>query len=323
MKKNIAIVAGGDSSEYEISIESADQLMGILDKSKYKGYIVSIRNNLWEVQHPSMGNHTIDRNDFSFEYEGVKVIFDCALIAIHGTPGEDGKLQSYFDLLKIPYTTSGVLTSALTFNKYTCKAFLNNFGINTAKAILVRKGSDVKPDYIAKELGLPCFVKPNNGGSSFGVTKVASADKIMDALDSAFKEDDEIIIEEFLSGMEVTCGLLKTREKEFILPLTEIVSKTEFFDYDAKYKGMADEITPARISKDIEKLVKDTSSFIYDVLNCKGIVRIDYIFSKGKLYFLEVNTVPGMSKNSIVPQQARAAGLDLGELFSLVIEDVS
>jgi D-alanine-D-alanine ligase len=323
MKKNIAIVAGGDSSEYEISIESADQLMGILDKSKYKGYIVSIRNNVWEVQHPSMGNHAIDRNDFSFEYEGVKVIFDCALIAIHGTPGEDGKLQSYFDLLKIPYTTSGVLTSALTFNKYTCKAFLNNFGINTAKAILVRKGSDVQPEYIAKELGLPCFVKPNNGGSSFGVTKVAAVQAISEALVSAFKEDDEIIIEEFIGGLEVTCGLLKTRKKEYILPLTEIVSKTEFFDYDAKYKGMADEITPARISKDVEKLVKDTSSFIYDVLNCKGIVRIDYIFSKGKLYFLEVNTVPGMSKNSIVPQQARAAGLDLGELFSLVIEDVS
>ena len=323
MKKNIAIVAGGDSSEFEISIESAAQLIGILNKSKYESYIVSMRNNVWEVQHPSLGNLAIDRNDFSFVNGGVKVNFDCALIAIHGTPGEDGKLQSYFDLLKIPYTTSGVLTSALTFNKYTCKAFLNNFGINTAKAILVRKGSDVQPEYIAKELGLPCFVKPNNGGSSFGVTKVAAVQAISEALVSAFKEDDEIIIEEFIGGLEVTCGLLKTRKKEYILPLTEIVSKTEFFDYDAKYKGMADEITPARISKDVEKLVKDTSSFIYDVLNCKGIVRIDYIFSKGKLYFLEVNTVPGMSKNSIVPQQARAAGLDLGELFSLVIEDVS
>lgn len=323
MKKVIAIIAGGDSSEYEISIESAAQLIGILNKSKYESYIVSIRNNVWAVQHPSLGNLSIDRNDFSFKNGGVKVNFDCALIAIHGTPGEDGKLQSYFDLLKIPYTTSGVLTSSLTFNKYTCKAFLNNFGINTAKAILVRKGSHVKPDYVSKELGLPCFVKPNNGGSSFGVTKVAAVGSIMDALDSAFKEDDEIIIEEFISGMEVTCGLLKTGEKEFILPLTEIVSKTEFFDYEAKYKGMADEVTPARVSKDVEKLVKDTSSFIYDVLNCKGIVRIDYIFSKGKLYFLEVNTVPGMSKNSIVPQQARAAGLDLGELFSLVIEDVS
>lgn len=323
MKKNIAIVAGGDSSEYEISIESAAQIIEILDKQKYDGYIVSIRNNVWEVQHPALGNIAIDRNDFSFENAGVKINFDCALIAIHGTPGEDGKLQSYFDLLKIPYTTSGVLTSALTFNKYTCKAFLNNFGINTAKAILIRKGSDVKADYIAKELGLPCFVKPNNGGSSFGVTKVTAIQGIKEALVSAFKEDDEIIIEEYLNGLEVTCGLVKTGEKEFILPLTEIVSKNEFFDFDAKYKGMADEITPARVSMDIEKLVKDASSFIYDVLNCKGIVRIDYIFSNGKLYFLEVNTVPGMSKNSIVPQQVRAAGLDLGELFSLVIEDVS
>lgn len=321
MKKNIAIVAGGDSSEYEISVESAAQLIEIIDKRKYNGYIVSIRNNVWEVQHSQWGNLPVDKNDFSCQLSNGKLFFDCALIAIHGTPGEDGILQSYFELLKIPYTSSGVLTSALTFNKYTCKAYLNNFGINTAKAILVRKESNVKSDYVVRELGLPCFVKPNNGGSSFGVSKVLKADQIKNALSSAFREDEEIIIEEYLDGSELTCGLMKTREKEIILPVTEIVSKKEFFDYEAKYKGMADEITPARISKEVEKLVKETSSFIYDVLNCKGIVRIDYILSKEKLYFLEVNTVPGMSKNSIVPQQARAAGLDLGEFFTLVLEE--
>lgn len=321
MKRNIAIMAGGDSSEFEISIQSATQLSAVLNQQKYQGYIVSVRNNVMELQHPEHGNLPVDKNDFSCIIQGEKYQFDCALIAIHGTPGEDGKLQSYFEMTGIPYTTSGILTSSLTFNKYTCKAYLNNFNIHTAKAMLVRKNSHVKPDYILKELGLPCFVKPNNGGSSFGVTKVTSVDQMDNALIAAFEEDDEIIIEEFIKGTELTCGVLKTKVQEFILPLTEIVSKNEFFDFDAKYKGMADEITPARVSKDVEKLVKETSSFIYDVLNCRGIVRIDFIYKKEKLFFLEVNTVPGMSKESIVPQQVRAAKLELGDLISLVIEE--
>lgn len=321
MKRKIAIVAGGDSSEYEISVESAAQLIEVLDKTRYEGYVVSVRNKVWEVQNINGENIPVDRNDFSFISGGEKNIFDCALIAIHGTPGEDGRLQSYFDLLGIPYTSSGMLTSALTFNKYTCKAYLNNFAIHTAKAILVRKGTKIDTEKIVDELGLPCFVKPNNGGSSFGVTKVKSSKEIEKALEDAFREDDEIIIEEFIKGTEITCGLLKTNDEEIILPLTEIVSKTEFFDYEAKYKGLSDEITPARVSKEVERLTRNTSSLIYDALDCKGIVRIDYILSNGKLFFLEVNTVPGMSKNSIVPQQVRAAGLDLGALFTKVIEE--
>lgn len=321
MKRKIAIVAGGDSSEYEISVESAAQLIEVLDKTRYEGYVVSVRNKVWEVQNINGENIPVDRNDFSFISGGEKNIFDCALIAIHGTPGEDGRLQSYFDLLGIPYTSSGMRTSALTFNKYTCKAYLNNFAIHTAKAILVRKGTKIDTEKIVDELGLPCFVKPNNGGSSFGVTKVKSSKEIEKALEDAFREDDEIIIEEFIKGTEITCGLLKTNDEEIILPLTEIVSKTEFFDYEAKYKGLSDEITPARVSKEVERLTRNTSSLIYDALDCKGIVRIDYILSNGKLFFLEVNTVPGMSKNSIVPQQVRAAGLDLGALFTKVIEE--
>ncbi len=321
MKKNIAIVAGGDSSEYEISVQSASQLMEILDKRKYNGYVVSVRNTMWEVQIPGKKNIPVDKNDFSFMNEGAKTIFDCALMAIHGTPGEDGRLQSYFDLLRIPYTSSGMLTSSLTFNKYICKAFLNNFGIHTAKAMLVRKGSKINAGEITGQLGIPCFVKPNNGGSSFGVTKVKSREEIEKAIEAAFREDDEVIIEEFIPGTEITCGLIKTKDKEIILPLTEIVSKTEFFDYEAKYKGLSDEITPARVTKEVEKLTRDTSSLIYDVLDCWGIVRFDYILSNGKLFFLEVNTVPGMSRNSIVPQQVRAAGMDLGELFTMIIEE--
>lgn len=321
MKKNIAIVAGGDSSEYDISYQSAHQLLRILDKSKYDGYILSIRNGLWELQHPEFGSIPVDKNDFTCQIHGERIGFHCVLMAIHGTPGEDGRLQAYFDLLKIPYTSSGVLATSLTFNKYFCKAFLNSFGIHTAKAILIRKGSVVHTEKILSELGLPLFVKPNNGGSSFGVTKVAEAVGLEGALHAAFKEDDEVILEEFLSGDELTCGLMKTTVEEYLFPITEIVSKKEFFDYDAKYLGEADEITPARVSDEIHQLVHDTSSFIYDALNCKGIVRIDYIYSRGKLFFLEVNTVPGMTESSIVPQQIEAAGLDAGDIISLAIGD--
>ncbi len=321
MKRNIAIIAGGDSSEYEISIESAAQMLAILDKSKFNRFVVSIRKDLWEVQHPVFGNLPIDKNDFSFLSSGETFLFDCALIAMHGTPGEDGRLQAYFDLLKLPYTSSGMLSSALTFNKYACKIFLKNFGINTAKAVLIRREDRLEHGNIFNETGLPCIVKPNNGGSSFGVSKVDSAPALNNAFAAAFKEDDEIIIEEYIKGRELTCGLLKTKKMQIVLPVTEILSKKEFFDYEAKYKGMADEITPANIPGNVEKLVKETSLLIYDVLDCRGIVRIDYIFSDGKLYFLEVNSVPGMTKNSIVPQQTRAAGLDLGELFTHVIEE--
>lgn len=321
MQKNIAIVAGGDSSEYIVSVASASNIRKSLDKKRYNPFLITIKGNRWIQGTLENPGNEIDKNDFSMTLNGEKIVFDCVFIAIHGTPGEDGKLQAYFDLLRIPYTTCGVLTSALTFNKYICKGFLNNFGILSAKAMLVRKGynSDIKK--IAKEMGLPCFIKPNSGGSSFGVTMVARESQIKDAIHKAFKEDNEVIIEEFISGTELTGGVIKTGYREILLPLTEIVSNNEFFDFNAKYNREADEITPARIPGKLTRECQNISSFIYDLLDCRGIVRIDYILSNEKFYFLEVNTVPGMTDTSIIPQQAEAIGMDTTELFTLAIED--
>jgi D-alanine-D-alanine ligase len=321
MLKNVAIIAGGDSSEYIVSVESAKNIQKSLDKKHYRPWLITVRNNQWVLGSLDEAGPAIDKNDFSVTFEGKKINFDCVFMAIHGTPGEDGKLQAYFDLMRIPYTTSGVLASAVTFNKYVCKGFLNNFGILSAKAMLVRKGYKYDTKRIAAEIGLPCFVKPNSGGSSFGVTRVTEKSQLKDALNLAFKEDNEVIVEEFIAGTELTGGVIKTADREIILPLTEIVSKNEFFDFNAKYKREADEITPARIP---EKQTGDCgriSSMIYDVLDCRGIVRIDYIYSDDKFYFLEVNTVPGMTDTSIIPQQVSAIGLDISDLFSMVIED--
>ncbi len=321
MKKNIAIVAGGDSSEYVVSVESASNIMKSLDKTRYNPFLMTIRGNKWitgTLEKPGPG---VDKNDFSVMQDGKKTKFDCVFMAIHGTPGEDGKLQAYFDLIGVPYTTCGVLASAITFNKYICKGFLNNFGIISPKAMLVRKGYRFDPHKIATEIGLPCFVKPNNGGSSFGVTRVTEKSQLKDAVLKAFMEDNEVIAEEFIAGTELTGGVFKSSEREILFPLTEIVSKNEFFDFDAKYKRQADEITPARISDKHTKECQEISSTIYDILDCRGIVRIDYILSEGKLWFLEVNTVPGMTDTSIIPQQAEAIGLETGELFTLAIED--
>jgi D-alanine-D-alanine ligase len=320
--KNIAIVAGGDSSEWVISVQSAAMVAKEIEQSEYKGYVVQIRERKWQVNLAGDKKIDIDKNDFSFTKDGKKVKFDCALIVIHGTPGEDGKLQSYFELIGMPYTTCNVFTSALTFNKLACKLFLEKFGVLSAKAILVKKNKPWNAAEISSELGLPCFVKPNESGSSFGVTKVVDTDHISNAVNHALTESNEVLIEQFIKGTEVTCGLFKTHAKEMIFPVTEIVSKKEFFDYEAKYTpGMSDEITPARISPDWAKKVQDTSSHIYDALNCKGIVRIDYIISEQELYFLEVNTVPGMSQNSIVPKQIRETGMTVAKVYKMIIED--
>jgi D-alanine-D-alanine ligase len=321
MLKNVAIIAGGDSSEYVVSVESAKNIQKSLDKKYYRPWLVTVRNNQWVLGSLEEAGPAIDRNDFSVTVEGKKINFDCVFMAIHGTPGEDGKLQAYFDLMRIPYTTCGVLASAVTFNKYVCKGFLNNFGILSAKAMLVRKGYKYDTKRIATEIGLPCFVKPNSGGSSFGVTRVTLESQLKDALNLAFREDNEVIVEEFIAGTELTGGVIKTSDREIILPLTEIVSKNEFFDFNAKYKREADEITPARIPDKQTGDCSRISSLIYDVLDCRGIVRIDYIYSDDKFYFLEVNTVPGMTDTSIIPQQVSAFGLDISEVFSMVIED--
>jgi D-alanine-D-alanine ligase len=322
--KNIAIVAGGDSSEWVISVQSAAQVAKEIEKLEYTGYVVQIRGKQWQVLQNNIAIAEIDKNDFSFVLNDERILFHCALIAIHGTPGEDGKLQSYFELIGMPYTTCGVLASALTFNKHACKLFLKEFGILSANAVLVKKHDNWNTEAIASELGMPCFVKPNESGSSFGVTKVTDISKLSDAVTLALTEGQEVIIEQFIQGTEVTCGMLKTKAKNFTFPITEIVSKKEFFDYEAKYTpGFSEEITPARISPELAKNIGNTTSKIYDALNCKGIVRTDYIISDNQLYFLEVNTVPGMSPNSIVPKQIREMGLTLADIYKLIIEEIA
>jgi D-alanine-D-alanine ligase len=321
MLKNIAIVAGGDSSEYIVSVESASNIKKALDTNRYRPFIITVKGSRWLLGTIEDDGPEIDKNDFSVILEGKKILFDCVFMAIHGTPGEDGKLQAYFDLLRIPYTTCGVLTSALSFNKYVCKGFLNNFGILSATAMLVRKGYRFDTKKIKAGIGLPCFVKPNNGGSSFGVTRVTKESQLKEAINKAFSEDDEVIIEEYIEGIELTGGLIKTADRELVFPLTEIVSRNEFFDFNAKYNREADEITPARIPEKPAAECRRISSHIYDVLDCRGIVRIDYIYSKGKFYFLEVNTVPGMTGISIIPQQIEAMGLEIAEVLTMTIED--
>lgn len=322
MKKNIAIVAGGDSSEYVISINSAEQLASVLDKEKYTVYTVIIKGTEWVVKSDTCCDVIVNKDDFSFSLNNQKTKFDCALIIIHGTPGEDGKLQGYFDTLKIPYTSSNTLASAITFNKIFSKNYLKPFDIPLAKFVSIKKGDVIDANQIINITGLPCFVKPNCGGSSFGVTKVKEKEKLLEAIEEAFKEDYEVIIEEFLEGRELTCGLFKTKNETFIFPPTEIISKNEFFDYEAKYTaGMADEITPAQISNELTAEVQNLSSQIYDIFQLNGIVRVDYIYSNKKLYFMEVNTVPGMSAASIVPQQIKAAGYNLDNILNIIIED--
>jgi D-alanine-D-alanine ligase len=321
MPKNIAIVAGGDSSEYIVSIASAANIEKSLDKKLFKPWLITIRGNRWILGTLENPGPELDKNDFSVTVDGDKIRFDCIFIAIHGTPGEDGKLQAYFDLVGLPYTTSGVLTSAVTFNKYVCKGFLNNFGILSAKAMLVRAGYSYDSRRIAKEIGLPCFVKPNSGGSSFGVSMVTKESRLKEAIAAALKEDNEAIIEEYINGKEVTSGVFKSRDRQWLFPLTEIVSKNEFFDFEAKYNRKAEEITPARISEALSDRCREISSMIYDLLDCRGIVRVDYILKDDKFYFLEINTVPGMTDTSIIPQQAEAMGIDMTGLFTMLIKD--
>lgn len=319
--RTIAIVAGGDSSEYVISVKSAAQVSKEIEKTGYKSHVVQIKGQDWKVEEEGK-TFSIDKNDFSFSKDGKKVKFDCVLILIHGTPGEDGKLQSYFELLGIPYTSCGILASALTFNKHACKIFLDSFGVLSAKAVII-KNDKWNADDIIKKVGLPCFVKPNESGSSFGVTKVTEKAQLDKAIKDAIKESSQVIIEEFIKGTEVTCGVLKTSSKEILFPITEVVSKKEFFDYQAKYTdGFSEEITPARIPEEIASKIQSISSNIYDVLDCKGIVRIDYIIKDDQPYFLEVNTVPGMSENSIIPKQIRELGMTIPEVYEMIIEDL-
>lgn len=320
MKKNIALVSGGYSKEDVVSFNSAKEIAVSIDSSKYEVFQILINKQKWVYVTQTGEEYSIDKNDFSFTLENQKIVFEAVFITIHGAPGEDGKLQGYFDMINMPYTTCNAFTSSLTFNKVATKRYLEVLGIKTAPYVFLRKSESFDVNLIVDKLNLPLFVKPNAGGSSFGITKVKQISDLKEAIEKAFEEDNEVLIESFIEGIEVTCGLIKTQTQQIILPATEIVSKNEFFDYDAKYNGAADEITPARISSKEMEEVQKLSSAIYDAFNCFGIVRIDYLMQNNELFVIEINTVPGMSAASIVPQQAAAHGITTTELFSIVLD---
>ena len=328
LKRNIAIVCGGDSSEHDVSMRSAQGLYSFFDKERYNIYIVDVKGQDWHVNLPNGTTAPIDKNDFSFVLDGKAVVFDYAYITIHGTPGENGVMQGYFELLHIPYSTSGVLVEAMTFDKYVLNNYLRGWGVNVAKSILVRRGEESKysDEFIEKEIGMPCFVKPAADGSSFGVSKVKNVDQLAPALRVAFMESDEVMIESFMKGTEISIGCYKTREKSVVFPATEVVTSNEFFDYDAKYNGQVQEITPARIAPETAKRVAEEVSRIYDILTAtasSASTSSSRRIADGndKINMIEVNTTPGMTATSFIPQQVRAAGLDIKDVLTDIVEN--
>lgn len=323
MKRKIAIVAGGYSSEWQVSLRSAQGIYSFLPQDRYDACVVTIIGQKWTARPSENEEYEIDKNDFTYiNQTGERVQFDFAYITIHGTPGENGLLQGYFEMIGMPYSCCGVLAAAITFNKFACNHYLQGFGINIAQSILLRKQDTIDDTTIVKKIGLPCFIKTNVGGSSFGVTKVKQQDDIQHAIQHAFNEGEEVIIESMLVGTELTCGAYKTKDKAVAFPITEVVTDNEFFDYDAKYNGQVDEITPARIPAEIAEQIQQLTLKIYDILGCKGIIRVDYILSADNtINLLEVNTTPGMTATSFIPQQVRAAGLEIGEVLHEIIEN--
>ena len=319
--KNIGIVYGGYSSEIVVSRKSAEGILSFIDRRQYNVFQVLLTREKWVVVSENK-EFSVDRNDFTFSINGKKLTFDCVYITIHGTPGEDGLLQGYLKMMNIPHTTCDVLPAALTFNKFTCNSYLKGFGVAVADSVLLRKGREYNAEDIKEKIGLPCFVKPNAGGSSFGITKVKSFEELEPAIEKAFDESDEALVETFMKGTEVTCGIYKTLSKDVVMPLTEVISKNEFFDFEAKYNAeKAIEITPARISDELTEKIQKITSLIYDILNCKGIVRMDYIITDKKIFLLEVNTTPGMTPTSFIPQQVEAMGMSMQEVMTEIIED--
>ncbi|MCQ2239237.1 MAG: D-alanine--D-alanine ligase [Bacteroidaceae bacterium] len=323
MKKTVAIIAGGDSSEHDVSLRSAQGIYSFMDKERYNVYVVEITGTVWEARLNDGTRATVDRNDFSFMEGSTKVKPDYCYITIHGTPGENGLLQGYLDLMKIPYSTSGVLVEALTFNKFTLNQYLKSWGISVAESIMIRKGQTISNEEVICRVGLPCFIKPNAGGSSFGTTKVKTAEQIQPAIEAAMAEiGGEVIIEAFMQGTEISCGHYKTSKREVALPITEVVPANEFFDYNAKYNGEVQEITPARLSDEVTDRVHRLNAAIYQILGCNGIIRVDYIITEGdKINMLEINTTPGMTATSFIPQQVRAAGMEMKDVLTEIIEN--
>ena len=321
-KPNVAVISGGDSSEFIVSVKSGANVLNAIDTGKFNPWLIQMKGKEWIVLKDNKNIADIDKADFSFIYKNNKVKFDFAYITIHGTPGEDGILQGYFELLGIPYSTCNVHTSSLTFNKWFCNKYLSNFNIKMAKSLKISKNEIINPTAIVEKLGLPIFIKPNAGGSSFGVTKVKKQEEIEPAILKAWEESNDALIEEYIDGKEFTCGLVKIGNKKIIFPVTEVLPKNEFFDFDAKYTpGATEEITPARLPAHLFEKCQNISSEIYDLCQCAGIVRIDYILKDEVFYFLEVNTTPGMTATSFIPQQIAAMGLTLGQVITHIIED--
>lgn len=320
MKKNVAIAMGGFSSEYRISINSGNVVYKNLDREKYNPYRVHILQKEWFVVTDNENAYPINRSNFTVTIDGQLISFDCVFNIIHGTPGENGLLQAYLELLGIPQTSCDFYQAALTFNKRDLISVIKPFGIKTAVNYFVDKGDNIEPEKIVEKVGLPCFVKANKAGSSFGISKVKTTESIIPAIKHAFKEDDEIIIESFLNGTEVSVGVITYKGEILALPVTEIISENEFFDYEAKYLGKSQEITPAGISEEQTQQVQEISKLIYRKLKMKGFSRSEFIFHEGEPYFIEINTNPGLSEASILPQQARAAGITLPDLFGSAIE---
>lgn len=320
---HIALMAGGNSSERGIALQSAAQIASVLDPEKYEVKVIDLKGRSWAYTTPEGEQVEVDKNDFSITLNQKRDPFDYALIIIHGTPGENGMLQGYLEMMGIPHSSCSTTSSAITFDKISTKRTVREYGIHLAREILLSRHDKVEPETIVQELGLPLFIKPNASGSSFGVTKVKCVEEITEAVKLAFTESEEVLIEECITGREMACGILLTQEEELIFPITEIVSKREFFDYEAKYEaGLSDEITPAPISEELKQELNRITRLAYKACRCSGIVRIDFIVTpEGKPYLIEINSIPGMSSGSIVPKQAREMGIGLGELYDKVIKD--
>ncbi|WP_418983714.1 D-alanine--D-alanine ligase family protein [Alistipes sp.] len=318
----IALLAGGDSPEREIALQSAAQIEAALDHAKYDITLIDLHRRDWHYTAPDGRQWQVDKNDFSLTVDGVRKAFDYALIIIHGTPGEDGKLQGYLDMMEIPYSSCSMTSSVITFDKITTKRTLAG-RVNLAREVFLRRGEACDAERIVARLGLPLFVKPNANGSSFGVTKVHTAEELPAAVAAAFAQGDEILIEECIAGREIGCGVMVAGGREYLFPETEIVPKKEFFDYEAKYTaGRSEEITPADIAPEVRAELNRMTLDAYKTCRCSGVVRVDFIVTpQGKPYFIELNSIPGMSAGSIVPKQARAMGMTLGELYDLIIAD--
>lgn len=322
-KLQVALLAGGNSSERGIALQSAAQIAAALDKEKYDVAVIDLHHRDWHYTAPDGRQWQVDKNDFSLTVEGRKTVFDYALIIIHGTPGEDGMLQGYLEMMGIPFSSCSMTSSVITFDKISTKRAVRDCGVNLAREIFLRRGDRIDPEKMVVELGLPLFVKPNASGSSFGVTRVTTAEQIPAAVEAAFAESEEVLVEECIRGREMGCGVMIAGGREYLFPVTEIVSKNDFFDFEAKYTaGCSDEITPADIAPEVKAELNRMTLAAYRACRCRGIVRVDFIVTpEGKPYLIEINSIPGMSGGSIVPKQVRAAGMTLGEVYDLVIAD--